>query len=378
MKDKEVAILLAPSKFEVLRKAAYLCGDGIRQEGYKVDLFDSKELKGEELFEIVNSYEYVISLQAAFMNTVFEDGTAFVEHMKCKYIGWTFDCPWYHLDKVVNARFDHVYLKTIDQGHVESIRNALPNSKNIDVLFHGGFECTDGFEKTHDILFSGNMSEEPQVEEFIENPSEIELFIIENGRNIMLEKPEWSVDDTIFYIFEQIGESLTDEIYRNLIPVMMYLESWTRYTFRKMILEKLVESKLNITIIGEGYSDEIIGAENVNYLGGMDIQGVVNEIGHSKITVDTSSMYPYGFHERIFTAMLCKSVCFTPYSNFRKKKLGEHAKFINLQNLDEMINDIYIVLENWNDLNNILDNNYKFAIRSHTWKERGKSIIKNG
>lgn len=218
----------------------------------------------------------------------------------------------------------------------------IKDTKNINYLFHGGFEA-EIKDKCIDVLVAGNYSKEPLFSDYNKSPMKIELYIVNK--------------------------------IKELIPEIYYLDQWYRYEYRRKVLECLISNDIEFTLIGEGYPDYIVNNKNVDWLGGQNIDKTIETIGNSKILIDTTCSYSYGFHERIFTSMLCKCVCFTPYTPYREGEMGAKLKYIYMNNLNGMKDEIGSILSNWGSLSDELNSIYEYAKKYHTWEKRGEQII---
>ena len=81
-------------------------------------------------------------------------------------------------------------------------------------------------------------------------------------------------------------------------------------------------------------------------------------------------------HERIFSAMLNKAACFTPYSAYLQDVLGNRIEYIDMNHLQRMVGRIHEILGNYEMYSSqVLEDNYCYALKAHTWKKRGEQII---
>ena len=78
---------------------------------------------------------------------------------------------------------------------------------------------------------------------------------------------------------------------------------------------------------------------------------------------------------RLCTALLCKAVCFTPWSPYLESNFGNLFRYVNLDNLEEMTAEIRYILEHPETIEEQIEKNYALAMEYHTWKKRGEEII---
>ncbi|MDO5154446.1 MAG: hypothetical protein Q4D51_00630 [Eubacteriales bacterium] len=378
--NKTILVIYGESQYSVLCKATDLVILGFQRKGYQVEILRMDDAdKMQHLDEILSKeYAFIFSIQALLFELNNANAIPIVSLMETPWFGWIVDDILYHLHKVMNNQYENTYILGVDNRMKEYAQLMFPGMDHVVTVYHGGFECKhhDG-QKDMDILFSGTDTELKSFEESVENPMPVELFLVQESEKILSENPQIGVRTALKQVLMQMGEELNTDLILELSRVIFYLDGYVRYQCRTKILYTLLEAGFHIHILGNGY-DEIKKQypNQITHYGAVEIDEVTEMMSRSKIVMNPfPPIFEQGFHERIFSAMLCKSICFTPESDFLRQQLGERVEYIDLNNMEQMVLDIQSVLDNYDKQQERLEDNYQYAFVNHTWEKRGEEII---
>lgn len=374
---KRILVLKGQSRFDVLKKAVDEMAEGFRAKGYEVCIIDLTKEALQGVLELYGDYDFVFSCQGMLSEYMLKDGTPLLKKIKTVYFTWFFDDPLiYHFNRIKNIKYNHTISFLIDKEHVAWTKKVYPEMK-LAYLPHGGFESKDGdCHKSIDIVFPANLAKKPVFEEIIKEPMPVETFLVEESIKILNKKPYLSVRKVLEIIVNSAGEELTKEMLDNLFRVIYYLDNYVRCECRYRTLETLLENNFTVHMIGEGNSE--IANKYPNQLivhGGLDSDETVELIGHAKILINPLNTFTEGIHDRIITAMLNKAVCFTPYNNYVQEEMGDRLRYIYMNDLDRLGQDVKEVLDNYQELSGLLEDNYFYAKNNHSWRKRGEQIV---
>lgn len=378
---RRVLVIKGITRYNVLGKATDEVASGFRKRGYTVVMLDMNEKSDLNQVdeEVFNDYDFVFHFQAFMYTWLAADGTLLISHIKTPLLSWVVDDLIYHSERVQNLIYDNVYMFTVDHAMKQIAEQMNPFSKNMFFLLHGGFETwKEGEKKSIDVLFPGTLGKPMQWTDFTEEPLPIERFLADETIQRLNQFPQLSVRRALEQVLTQLGEELDRELLQELNNVICYVDSWVRYQCKYRILESLLKSNITVHVIGEG-SDALVNqySDCVVVHGAQDINEVINLMGKSKIIINPCPpVFEEGFHERVFTAMLSKAACFTPYSVYTQKKLGTRVEMIDMNNLSQMVDRIKEILLDFDEYSKqVLEGNYLYALENHTWEKRGEQII---
>jgi hypothetical protein len=159
--------------------------------------------------------------------------------------------------------------------------------------------------------------------------------------------------------------------------VIDYLICWVRYECKYQLIKSLLEAGYHLHIAGEGHDKIVEEYESqITWLGVTDIDSTVDYIARSKIVINPlMQVFAEGMHERIFTAMLNRAVCFTPYSEFIHSQLGKRVEYIDMDCIPKMFARIDAILSDYDSVQEQLESNYCYAKENHSWQKRGEQIV---
>ncbi len=380
--EKKILIVKGESQYNVLRIATDEIAKGFANKGYYVEVLDMLNPKEKILIHkkmTSESYAFIFSCQALRFEDLQNDGTPFLESVKSPYFTWIFDDLLHHLHKVQNQVYDYTYMLSVDEEMQDIAITMYPHLKNIAGLIHGGFCGMEGaVEKDIEVLFPGTISKEPVIEDIIEEPMPVEKLLAEKTIQQLEVMPWLSVRKALEAVMRSLGEEMSGDLLLELSGVILYVDLYFRYQCRYRMMKALLESGVKLHVVGSGTNDLLEQyKDNITVCGAKDITEVVKLIQRSKVVINPFPIIFYkGAHERIFTALLNKAVCFTPYSEYLDDLLGNRVQFIDLKNLDNMVKDVNKALDSYDGevMQNLLEDNYRYALENHTWEIRGKEI----
>ncbi len=381
---KKVLVVQGQSKYRVLNVAANQIAEGFVRKGYCVEMMiRNKSISFSDCQKMLDGdYNFIFSCQGIAFDGIMQDGTAFLDRLNKPYFGWLFDDPLYHDSRVQNAVSPESYLFFIDKSFPDIARMMYPDIKRAYYLPHGGFRqpdiagnhCFADF-KDIDILFSGNIDSKKNIDDYTGVLMPIEMTLIKETLKVLEVYPWYSVRQGLEAALHRLGEDLTGELLLELGNVIQIVDYEIRFQCKYRILESLLKNGFVVHVIGEGTSELTSRYPNQAVVhGGLDIESVVQLIGRSRIVINPSPTLTFGIHERIATALLGHSVCFTPYSPFLENEFDCHVEFIDLMNLDQMTRRVREILDNFTDYVPYLESNYQIASEAYTWERRGMQL----
>lgn len=378
---KKILVLKGQSRYNVLRKAADLVAAGFRNKGYEVRVLDLEDDRDLALLEreLIKDYVFIFSFQALLFEQNTLQNKSLISYIKTPWIGWIVDDLLYHLPRVKNNVYDNTFIFTVDHAMKQVANRMFPDVTHMIPLIHGGFCMENEFvKKDIDVLFPGTVGNKPEWSNYAENPMPIETFLVNESIKVLRNNTELSVRTAVEQVLNQVGEKMTTDVLLELGQVIGYVDSYIRYECKYRMLEALLEAGIHVHIVGEGH-DELITkySDLVTAHGACDISQVIELMGKSKIVINPCPpVFEKGFHERIFTAMLCKSAIFTPYTKYAQETMEKRLELVDMNDLSKMSTRVKEILNNFDSYNNeVIEDNYVYARKNHTWEKRGEQII---
>ena len=361
----------------------------LRKKGHNVTIIDANNSDAiNTLLNIFNTQvvDLVINFGKA-TNPILNDGRPLYDAANTTLLAVYVDHPAYHIPSLTE-NIKNFLCCFNDKQHVDYINEILPNHHKISFFLpHGGL--TKNIEeknkiksfieykkqKSIDIVFAGtflNDIEKPWHDN-LAYPSKLldevfELFMYDDYLSI--QEAFKIVFDRNKILFSSIGKIQLSNLYR---VVQNYIRSYSRI----LLIKKLSESGLNITICGNGWENFAKEHKNINYIGALDIKENLELIKKAKVLINVTPTLRNGSHERVFTGMLNNTVLFSDRSRYYDEFFEDEKNILyySFNSLDKDIEKLKTILSDDKKLFEISQNAYEIANKYHTWENRVDTIL---
>lgn len=383
--NKTILIIKLESMYNVLRVAADEIAAGFMENGYNVEIFDTTNYSIENFNQHTTDilfnekYDMFFSIQSAFSETTLF-GIPLIDYIKKPYVGFIVDEPVYHLGRL-KPNYDSYHLAVLDKYQKQVINKLFQNIKNVDVLHHGGFATRGSIkplcEREIDIFIPGGYRNPDVIyDELINYGGYVPDFFNEILQNVLSKKALNTSLATIDY-FEKLGSDFNKKDYAEFSSIIIKVDTYIRNYTRMKVIDALVESGLNVTVCGNGFSDYAKKYDNVTIYSdcGIDIEEALEIMGNSKMVLNSLATF-HGSHERIFTSMLQGAISVTNTMEELENEFFDGKDYIlyDYNKLDDLVIKIKSLLSNIDTAQEIADNGFLKA-QNHTWKKRADEIL---
>jgi spore maturation protein CgeB len=361
----------------------------LRKKGHNVTIIDANNSDAINiLLNIFNTQivDLVINFGKA-TNPILNDGRPLYDAANTTLLAVYVDHPAYHIPSLTE-NIKNFLCCFNDKQHVDYINEILPNHHKISFFLpHGGLTTNieednqiKTFEKykkqkTIDIVFAGtflNDIEKPWHDN-LAYPSKLldevfELFMYDDYLSI--QEAFKIVFDRNKILFSSIGKIQLSNLYR---VVQNYIRSYSRI----LLIKKLSESGLNITICGNGWENFAKEHKNINYIGALDIKENLELIKKAKVLINVTPTLRNGSHERVFTGMLNNTVLFSDRSRYYDEFFEDEKNILyySFNSLNDDIKKLKEILKDDKKLFDISQSAYKIVVKNHTWENRVDTML---
>mgnify|MGYP000031042062 FL=1 len=361
----------------------------LRKKGHNVTIIDANNSDAiNTLLNIFNTQvvDLVINFGKA-TNPILNDGRPLYDAANTTLLAVYVDHPTYHISSLTE-NIKNFLCCFNDKQHVDYINEILPNHHKISFFLpHGGL--TKNIEeknkiksfieykkqKSIDIVFAGtflNDIEKPWHDN-LACPSKLldevfELFMYDDYLSI--QEAFKIVFDRNKILFSSIGKIQLSNLYR---VVQNYIRSYSRI----LLIKKLSESGLNITICGNGWENFAKEHKNINYIGALDIKENLELIKKAKVLINVTPTLRNGSHERVFTGMLNNTVLFSDRSRYYDEFFEDEKNILyySFNSLNDDIKKLKEILKDDKKLFDISQSAYKIVVKNHTWENRVDTML---
>lgn len=325
------------------------------------------------------------------------------------YLNILVDHPLYYHKRLVDALW-RMTLFCVDREHVSYIKRFYPGLKvkflplagnvrldrdcctPINKWVRGNpeqvYDCIWNYEKKlipyperrYDVVFTANYVPIEQLEQRFSALDEEYAAFYRGIADDLIGNPTQSVDVVMErHIRDELGEVPDGDI-RAAMSGMLFLDLLVRTYFRGEIIRKLAEQDIKVHVFGADW-DLLPCKKPQNIIknsGQVSSAACVDAVRNAKISLNIMPWFKDGAHDRIFTAMLQKTVSFTDDSRYLRKEFadGEDIVYFSLEDRRYLPDIIQMLLRDETNAMRIAENGYRQAIAKHTWRERTRELIK--
>lgn len=323
-----------------------------------------------------------------------EKGHYIWDDYEMRYLNILVDHPLYYHTKLQKLP-PNMTIYCIDREHVSYMKRFYPGvpvkflpiagnvsleRREYDAVWNYEKELIPYGERKYDLVFTANYvplenlyqrlsTLEPEYQAFYKR-------IIDD----LLSAPLQSVDAVMErHIREELGE-LADGDIRAAMSGMLFVDLCVRTAFRGEIVRELAEADIKVHVFGADW--ELLDCKkpcNIIRNGGqVNSAACVQAVRDAKIALNVMPWFKDGAHDRIFTAMLQKTVALTDDSRYLRKEFtdGEDIVYFSLEGRKYLPDLVHMLLRDEENAMRIAENGYRQAYEKHTWRERARELMK--
>lgn len=337
---------------------------------------------------------------------IFRDGSGRLiwEKYEMQYLNILVDHPIYYHSKLLVSLY-RLTVFCIDREHVAYIRRFYPQI-NVQFLPLAGnvllpqagqvrdipYEDVWNYERSlipyeerrYDVVFTANYVPIQQLEQQLLMLDEDYAVFYREIIADLIHNPVQSMDAVMErHIKNELG-SVSDSDLRGALAGMLLADLFIRTYFRGEIVRTLAEADIRVHVFGADW-DKLACKRPWNIIinegwesGGMLSSAVcVEAVRNAKISLNVMPWFKDGAHDRIFTAMLQKTVALTDDSRYLREGFtdGKDITFFSLEERECLPDIIHKLLWDEENARRIAENGYLRTSETHTWRERTRGLI---
>ncbi len=358
--------------------------NALQHRGHNVDTFDLiQENTFNKLLEIftVKKYDLIIGING--IGCYIKIGEELIYNViKTFFLGIFVDHPIYHMSRLS----DHSYYfmaSFVDKDHVDFLQNTLPDNQALKFFmplsgekYKEEIKNLDEYKtlKDIDILFTGSNFGIP--EKNWKNVEYFPCYILDEIAEELINNDYISVEDAQNKIFNKYKIKFSSISKAQLSNILSLIVNYVRQYKRDVILKKIFQTKLNITVYGKNWEDVVKDYENVIYKGEVSLTESMQLTKRAKIVINLNTNFVNGGHDRVFTGMLNQAVVFTDKSKYYDEYYEDKKDYLtySFSTLDEDILKLKEYITDDKKLFDMANSAYNITKENHSWDERVKYL----
>ncbi len=242
-----------------------------------------------------------------------------------------------------------------------------------------GAEMIPYENRQYDLIFTANYVPLAAFRERMRAQGEEYRIFYERIAEDLLEHPACSVDAVIEqHITEELGRLSPEEL-RGAMAGCAFLDMYARSYLRGEIVRGLAEHGVKVHLFGADW-DKLPCAKPENLIcnGKMISSAACARVtGDAKMALNVLPWFRDGAHDRIFTAMLQKTLVVTDSNGYLEETFEPGREMLSYQpketgQLAELIQEY---LADQKAAQEIAERGYEKAVARHTWENRAKTLL---
>lgn len=283
------------------------------------------------------------------------------------------DHPMYYFDTLDQSPAQGVVICS-DRNHVKYVERFYPTVQGSLFLPTGGEELHPDqpgkpiAERDIDVLFIGSYKYHADY---------VYDAIDEAVMDILIGSPHMTFEQALETYLRQVQSDLSDAALKLMVEKHRFVETNLCAMYRMEIIRALTDSGITVSVYGEGWDQtDLIGQPNFDCHPPVTFAEGLALMENSKIVLNQMAWFKDGGSERIFNAMLQKSVCVTDDSTYLREQFpdGEDIVFYSLCELEKLPELVSGLLQDTDRMQHIADCGYKNAAAHHTWAHRAAEL----
>jgi glycosyltransferase involved in cell wall biosynthesis len=326
-----------------------------------------------------------------------EQGGNLWDAMGIPYVNILMDHPFHYISQLEGAP-ENTILYVIDRNHVDFVKRFFPKIERCHFLAHAGCanamqEILGGLQedlvsrpRDIDVLYAGTLSRvliEQLIPDFKDFPEINGVIFSRNCLEDLIQNPEQTTEEVIERNVKQEFENrdleLTDERLMDYIEGFRFLDGFAVSYFREMAVRIIVESGINVHVLGLGWEqcDWARDNEHLIHLGKVDAKEVLPYMLRSKIVLNTLTWFKDGAHDLIFNGMLAGAAVVSDESKYLREEETDQQtiamfRLRELMKLPEMVADL---LEDDKKRLSMARCGLEDAREHHSWRQAVGEIV---
>lgn len=377
---KKVCFLVNYNQYGAKRHFTQKLAEAMNRAGVETDLIDVNEapIDSTIIDRIVDGRPDFTASFNSF--TPFPDNTFLWDFTEIPHLSMLLDPSIYSVDLIESP---YSIISCVDQSDCFGLSTQqfdrivfMPHAVERDL-----FEAPEQ-EKEYDVVFIGSCYDYETLRSSWKNQiSEIERTVLEEAANIFLSHIEASLQESLASAWANKGTP-GQEV--NFLRLFSFLDHYTR-GFDRVKLIRNIDAEVHVfgdafeenPVAGRGWKELLRGRENVVFHDAVNYAEGLKIMQRSKICLNSSPFFKFGFHERILSGLACGALSVTNENPLMLEtfKSGEEIVYYRSKEWEKVNPKIKEYLENHEAREQIVSAGREKVRRIHTWDQRVKMLL---
>lgn len=357
--------------------------EALENKKYPVEICDlsvQMEEKLEQILKKKENYLFAVDFNSLLPRMEIEDGTPYLNALGIPFFNYLVDHPLYH-HAGLKKQFSGYSVFCIDTCHQTYIKKLYPHIEHVFYLPLGAVQANmeRSFDRKRlDLLFLGTYEPEDALyRELDEYPlwqkKEVASLIerMEADAGLTQEK-------ALFAYLEEKEERISREAFAKRLNGDYLADKYLRNLRRKQTVLAAAQAEIPFTVMGHGWEHvKELDRKYITRKNGVGFAASIQIMADAKMLVNATPGFHGGLHDRVYSAMMNRTLCFTEDTSFAKQKLKDREEivFYNGQTMEDLAESIVFMHENPSAAAEITERAFCRACLEDTWEKRAEAIL---
>ncbi len=327
---------------------------------------------------LAQNYRAVVDFNSMLPRMVVEDGTPYLDQLHGPFFDYILDHPLFHYTGLTSG-VKNLHALVLDEAQAVYVQTYYPQAASVHMLPLGATKALYEGEKEREcrILFPGTYDSPDAVYEVVKASPEPLRGMMKRLIEQRIAKPLIPMEEAFRAELADEGKELPPEQFAVFMNAMYAVDAYVRDYFRKKALDTLLEAKIPVTVIGEGwekysYKDE----HSLQRERSVPFSLSFERIAKAHILLDVSPIFNRGMHDRIPAGMANHAVVLTDENPWLLEQFAdEELAFYSLENMQTLCDRAERLLGDSALRERMAERAYHTYETKHTWKCRAEKIL---
>lgn len=351
--------------------------------GWQVTILDGR--KEEEYIEqrkvvIKAEYDVIFSINGMLLEEDSVLGKILLQKKDILYCTYLMDHPMIHYERL-KSLYPKIFVLSPDRNHVEFMDRYMKNIYAEAFLPHGGCRSDKYIpyaQRKYNITFMGSYSDPDRNMERIDRYPLQMAELMKKAVGRMTDDPEMTIEEALLQCLNFHKINVQDHEFAQILSEFREVDRYVRSYFRDKVIRVLVENGIVVDVFGDGWDKFVTThTECLRIHPAVGYEESLELVGDSKISLNVMPWFKDGAHDRIFSAMMCGTVCLTDSSKYLSEQLREQENvyFYSLKGLKYLPAKVRRILQNTDKSAEVAEKGKKLAMQEHTWAARADELM---
>ncbi len=357
--------------------------DAFEHKGYPAEICDLSIHMDEKLEQILGrqkQYLAAIDFNSLLPRLELEDGTPYLHALRIPFFNYLVDHPLYH-HAGLKQGFPEYRVICIDRCHERYVKNCYPHIQKVYCLPLGAMRA--GMERGQEqkripLLFLGTYECEDSLYEIIqEYPAEQKqevCALIES----MEADPMLTQEEALANYLKGRQIKMSREAFAQRLNQDYMADKYLRNARRKAAAIAAAKSGIPFTVIGHGWGQvKELAKRHIDIRSGVGFAASLQILANAKMLLNTTPGFQGGLHDRVYSAMLNRTLCFTDQNRFAQEHHmdGREVVLYDSGCLDSLTEHMLRMQESSEKAHQIIEWAFQKAQSEDTWDKRAEQIL---